>query len=333
MIEVIFGGQFGSEGKGLMASYLAETMKVDVATTDCGPNAGHTAIWEGKKVITYHLPMSGVLSPEANIYLNGGAIINTDILIKEIVTLENQGFKIKNRLIIHPRAALIVQKDIDAENDPNGRMDQIASTKKGVGAAAAAKVLRTGITALDDKRLHNYIRLFNIPTKDSVVVEVAQGYSLGVNAGFFPYTTHRACTPAQGLMNAEIPTTLPHRTWAVIRVNPIRVGNTASGYSGGFYSDQKETTWEELKQEPQYTTVTNRIRRVFTYSKQQIEKMILATCPNVILINFAQTTDIDTLVDMRKHIHDFYFKNNSILPQIMFGYGPKPEDIRIGIKQ
>lgn len=328
-IHIIFGGQFGSEGKGLMASFLAKYGNVDVATTDCGPNAGHTAIWNDKKVVTYHLPMSGVLSPNAQIYLNGGSIINVAKLDEEMKELNKQGFYVSHRTRIHPSAAIIGVEDLNLEEDTGGMMNIIASTKKGVGAAAARKVMRSAKTAIDVPILQHMINPeFRMDiNRQHIIIEVAQGYSLGVNAGFYPYCTHRVCTPAQGLMNAEIPTNAVHEIWAVIRVNPIRVGNIPGGNSGACYPDQEETTWEKLGQEPQYTTVTNRVRRVFTFSHIQIYEMIRVCNPNHILINFAQTASPAQLNEIKAHILLSYDQLGYKRPDFLYGYGPKPDDI------
>ena len=133
-------------------------------------------------------------------------------------------------------------------------------------------------------------------------------------------------------MNASIPTNLPHTVYAVIRVNPIRVGNTPSGYSGDIYSDHAETTWEDLGQEPQYTTVTNRLRRVFTYSHEQVEHMINCCKPDVILVNFAQTTMNKIVHNITEKASRVYTNNGWPVPQFLYGYGPKPEDVTSEIR-
>lgn len=327
-VTVVFGGQFGSEGKGLVSSYLARKEQFRLATTDAGPNAGHTAIWNGKPVVTFHLPMTGVLTPGCSLWLNGGSIINPEILLKEIKTMEEEhGFDIKSRLLIHPDAAVIEQCDIDEEKSNGGPMHKISSTQKGVGAAARRKMSRGAKTAKDFKELRYFINPVHPTRFGKVVVEVAQGYSLSINSGFYPYTTFRCCSPAQGLMNAQIPTTVPHKVFAVIRVNPIRVGNLPDGFSGDHFPDQHETTWEALGQPPQYTTVTNRMRRVFSYSRMQVEKMIRETAPTTILINFAQTQTPGWLDNITGYIRQCYDDYMGWQPEILYGYGPSPDDI------
>lgn len=328
-ITVIYGGSFGSEGKGLAASWLAKRKKIQLATTCASYNAGHTAVVGGEKVITYHLPMAGVLSPNAILYLNAGALIHPAKLMEELATLDHQGFNVSDRLLIHPHAAIIEDQDIIAEGRGTNN-EKISGTQKGVGAAAARKMLRTAKVAMHYKHELPYdaVKAINPMTFDNIAVEVAQGYSLGINAGFYPFCTHRACTPTQGLMNAMIPTTYPHEAFAVIRINPIRVGSLPNGYSGGCYSDQKETTWEALGVEPSYTTVTKRLRRVFTYSYIQLKEMLLVTKPSTILINFCNQASVEAVRRVSLDITSTYAGLGWKHPYVLYGYGPEANDIK-----
>ena len=333
-VTVVFGGQFGSEGKGLMAAYLAKTRKFDLATTDAGPNAGHTAIVGDREIMTRHLPMAGLLTHGCTMWLNGGSIIHPQTLIDEINEMEEKkGLSVRNRLVIHPHAAVIEDCDLEEEKLASGPMHKISSTQKGVGAAARRKMGRGARTAKDIPELVRYCGYVHPTQYHNVCVEVAQGYSLSINSGFYPYTTFRCCSPAQGLMNASIPTTMPHEIIGIIRVNPIRVGSLPGASSGDCFKDQKETTWEALGQPVQYTSVTKRVRRVFTYSEIQIEKMIRETAPTTILINFAQTADPDRLGSMTRHIFETYATYNMPQPVVIYGYGPRAEDISMEIKE
>jgi adenylosuccinate synthase len=83
-----------------------------------------------------------------------------------------------------------------------------------------------------------------------------------------------------------IPHTLLRRVIGAARVYPIRVGNTPDGYSGGAYPDQAEIRWQDIGQVPETTTVTGRIRRVFTFSRQQMHDAIWACQPNEVFLNF-----------------------------------------------
>jgi len=65
-------------------------------------------------------------------------------------------------------------------------------------------------------------------------------------------------------------------------MHPIRVG----GNSGGFYSDQEEIKFGDIGQKDEFTTVTGRLRRVFTWSQLQIEEAVMACQPDIVFLNF-----------------------------------------------
>jgi adenylosuccinate synthase len=77
-----------------------------------------------------------------------------------------------------------------------------------------------------------------------------------------------------------------------IRTYPIRVGNIYKddeliGYSGPFYPDSKELTWGEIKEPAEKTTVTNRVRRVASFSKLQYERALHYIKPTHVFLNFS----------------------------------------------
>lgn len=293
---VLLDGQFGSTGKGLFAAYVAETSggDFDIATTNAGPNSGHTAVFDGKPKITYHLPMAVVAKKDKYAFLNAGSIIDVPLLLKEVADL---GINPKD-VIIHPNAAVILDKHKNEEKDLNSPAAKIASTQKGVGNALADKIRRDPsacivnykdelpfqITALDMG--------VSLRMGTAVFVEVSQGHSLSLNAsGFWPHTTSRDCTLNQALSDANIHPSYLHRTIMTLRTYPIRVGNIVDGTetkgtSGDCYSDQKEISFEEIGVEPEYTTVTKRKRRVFTWSRLQIERAFQSSQPTDVFLNF-----------------------------------------------
>lgn len=331
MLKVVFGGQFGSEGKGLLASWLAANENYRQSITDAGPNAGHTAVLEdGTTVVTFHLPMTGVLNKDADIILSGGAIIDPDILRAEIDTMDHLGFNVSDRLYIHPKAAIIQPQHKDEEKAEHSAVRNISSTMKGVGIAAAHKIMRTGITAAQHPFTQQFTRngLEFMIEPENAIVEVAQGFSLGSNTPFYPYSTHRVCTPAQGLMNAGIPTTVEHEVYACLRMWPIRVGSLPGTTSGSVYPDQEETTWEKLGLEPQYTTVTNRMRRVFTFSRMQVQDMVKQTKPDHIFLNFCNHAPQELVVSVADNIVSAYHNIWGEAPNMLYGYGPKASDIK-----
>ncbi len=308
-ISFLIDGQFGSTGKGLYASYIGSVDHIDIAVTNGSPNAGHTGDFcDGRgKIITRHLPMS-VMSHKNNrstIYLCAGAIIDVDILLKEIEDFDVDPY----RICIHPSAAIIKHEDIESEAT-GSVVSKIASTQKGVGSALASKILRRTTLAKDDPKLYPFIKRLNLSEMMDngcvVFMEIPQGVSLGINQEFYPYCTSRDISISGAMSDAQIHPTYIGKTFMSVRTYPIRVGNLIDingeniGTSGEFYPDSIETTWEELELPSEMTTVTKRIRRVATFSEQQYKNSIELCRPDYVLLNFvnqcADEGEVDTLV-------------------------------------
>lgn len=306
---VLVDGQFGSTGKGLLAAVLAHygQGRITHVTTNAGPNSGHTAYWsaeipyhavakgfqiEQQKIMTQQIPVASVflnkLGTPAHTLLNAGAIIDPKILADEA-----ELYGMLGKYDIHPNAAVITP---DSRAADVKTVHNIASTGKGVGPAIQAKIGRTpGYIAADH---YHPLMLPQWATRegrtwdnlwrwdrDVVFVETAQGFSLGLNSSFYPNVTSRECTVMQALADARIPAQALRNVAACYRTYPIRVGNTENS-SGGFYPDQEETTWEAIGVEPELTSVTKRVRRVFTWSDIQFRDSIAANAPDTLFFNF-----------------------------------------------
>jgi adenylosuccinate synthase len=337
---VLVDGQYGSTGKGVAASLLAAysvevNEKIDTVTSNAGPNSGHTAIladgttWVNKQIPIVTSVLDHLGKPAELTYLNGGAVIDVEGLIQEWRKLSPEGQK---RVLVHPHAAVVRDEDRDANKS---MVREVASTGKGTGPAAAARILRNGhvyshLLPLDDipaaAPVSNPVNAQN----RVVMVETSQGFSLGINSGFYPYCTHRECTVAQALADARISATDLQQVMMVVRTYPIRVGNT-QGSSGGHYPDQEETTWDAIGQTPEYTTVTRRMRRVFTWSRIQFREALQVNRPTVVMLNFAnylKRPELEILLaSMEEDIAQVYRLSFSNRPSILLGFGPSTSDV------
>lgn len=232
LASVLLDSQFGSTGKGLAAAYVYGQTKnvIDhhrlICMTNAAPNAGHTTVLgDGTKFVTFHLPTMGVLSPNSMIVLNAGAIIDVDLLIKEVKDLKVD----PRRVFVHPHAAVITPSDKASEKKESSSQTRIASTQKGVGAALAAKVSRSGTVVKDvAKTLTGYgFRIFESDVNEfmsqgyAVTIETPQGMGLSLNNGFYPYCTSREVSVAQSLSDAGISPYMLHRVLATMRTYPI----------------------------------------------------------------------------------------------------------------
>ncbi|MGA2357844.1 MAG: adenylosuccinate synthetase [Terriglobales bacterium] len=100
LVDVYVGGQYGSEGKGHIISYVAREYQVLVRVG--GPNAGHKVFMEGGSVTHHQLP-SGTLRTDAKLLIGPGAVLNIELLMQEIAHCKVSA----ERLRIDPQAMII----------------------------------------------------------------------------------------------------------------------------------------------------------------------------------------------------------------------------------
>ena len=295
---MVMDGQWGSTGKGLLAGYLARQWPTDTVIGQYGPNAGHTFVFaDGRTVMTRMLPTGGVVSDTAKTIMMGpGSIIDPAVLEEELDLFAD--YLKGKRLFIHPRAAVVLPRHKEQERR---QLAAISSTQKGTGAAQAEKVMRmpdvVAATALIGTPLEEFVFhgdwLGEVMKSDWLQIESAQGFELGVNCGSsYPYCTARDITPATILNDCGLPHWLDFRNYVVVRTYPIRVGHQYDaggvkiGDSGPVYSDQRELTWEELGVPQERTTVTQKVRRVFTFSYEGYARMLRFVRPYEVFLNF-----------------------------------------------
>lgn len=332
--SVVVGGQFGSEAKGLVASYLAVNSLYRghlICTTNAGAQAGHTTILDdGRKFVCFHLPTIGVLRPDSTIYINAGSIIDADLLYREIrdicsVTGEDVDH-LRDRIVVHPNAAHITQhaKNVEAE----GATTHLGSTQKGVGAALADKIMRHPWSTIGG--LDPFGGMLKVMTLDlmelmdknyAVTVEIPQGTGLSINASpFFPKCTSRDCWLVSGLNDAAIHPDYLNEVAMVVRTFPIRVGHISDkegeivGNSGPFYPDSVELGWDQLPGvTPERTTVTKRVRRIATWSWQQYRDALRLNRPSRVFLTFTNYMDersVLTHLAAMQNVHREIFRHD-----------------------
>jgi adenylosuccinate synthase len=327
----IVDGQYGSTGKGALAAVIARAGRrdIEIYATNAGPNSGHTAVVGATKIVTTQLPVGAAVAkllpgPQFDVYLTAGAIIYPKMLQKEV-----EEFGVVPT--IHPCAAIIESHHVEQEQS-NGS-SKVAGTAKGVGAALADKVNREGNLWGRQDVWYGYSGVLDLVNR-CVLHESAQGFSLGVNEALFaPHTTSRECTVQQALSDARIPLSQVHKVAMTLRTFPIRVGNTQVGYSGDYYDDQKETSWEALGLSEEFTTVTKRVRRVFTWSWSQFVDALRVNEPDLLNINFM---DYLKKEEQEPFVRAVIAKYQSILPHkgmptVLCGFGPDIEHMGVWV--
>lgn len=145
---ILVGAQWGDEGKGRVADWLAGESDI-VARFAGGDNAGHTVV-VGGKVFKLHLIPSGILHRHAVCVLGSGMVVNPVNLLKEIDQISAMGVDITpERLVISTRAHLITPAHVALDSAAEkARGDQaIGTTLRGIGPAYMDKTGRHGIRA------------------------------------------------------------------------------------------------------------------------------------------------------------------------------------------
>lgn len=341
-IDMVLDFQYGSTGKGLIAGYLAKRNSYDTAICAFATNAGHTYIDEERDihVMTQQLP-TAITSPSVRTILIGpGSAIHLQTLRDEIARYAQ--YLGDKRVLIHPHAAVV--EDYHAEFEMSDGRTKMGSTAKGVGEAYIERIRRNPQNPNTiAHRVSTQDPLYGmiaspeeyrdaLAAAESVIVEGAQGYSLSMYHGQYPYTTSRDVTPWQVAADCG----LPYR-WAsyiqvigTLRTFPIRVSNR-DGSSGPHYPDQVELQWEDIGLQPELTTVTKLPRRIFSFSQQQMQEALFH-CGGYwntrLFLNFANyVTDKELLAEMIKMIESPTRMNMNNAKVAWIGNGPDDKDV------
>jgi adenylosuccinate synthase len=294
-VTVVVGGQFGSEGKGKIAHYLANEMRASVAVRVGGSNSGHTVVNEtGDLFILRQLPTASVL-PDVICALGAGSYINTDILLAELKHTELAA----ERLLIDPRAVVITSVEEQRERESTLRQS-IGSTQSGTGAAVIERTSRSGRVkfAEEDERLKPFVRPVlpflkaRLSDKHRIIVEGTQGFGLSLlHSSYYPYVTSRDTTAAGFISETGLSPLDVDDIVLVLRAFPIRV----SGNSGPL---PEEISWQEVtnmsgSSSPiiEYTSVTKAIRRVARFHPDVVRQAIMANSPTRVALNHVDYVD------------------------------------------
>lgn len=341
-VDMVLDFQYGSTGKGLIAGYLAKREDYDTAICAFATNAGHTYIDEerGIHVMTQQLP-TAITSPTVrNILIGPGSAIHLETLKEEIARYAQ--YLEGKKVLIHPHAAVV--EDYHAEFEMLDGRTKMGSTAKGVGEAYIERIRRNpqnpntiGRRVSTRDPLYGMIATPEeyrdaLAAAESVIVEGAQGFSLSMYHGQYPYTTSRDVTPWQVAADCGLP-----YKWAsyikvigTLRTFPIRVSNR-DGSSGPHYPDQVELKWEDIGLNAELTTVTKLPRRIFSFSQTQLQEA-LWHCGGYwdtrLFLNFTNYVTDKALLDEMIAMIESPTKMNMNSPKVAWiGNGPDDKDV------
>jgi adenylosuccinate synthase len=295
-VTVVVGGQFGGEGKGKVAHFLAQETKASIAVRVGGSNSGHTVIdSSGSPIIFRHLPTAALL-PDVTCVLGAGSYINPDILLQEVFRIGLSPHK----LLIDPNAMIVTQRELDEERNSSLRQS-IASTLSGTGAAVSRRISRelSATFAKDEKRLEPFIRPVvplmreHLKAGRRIIIEGTQGFGLSLlHSEYYPFVTSRDTTAAAFVSEAGLSPLDVDDVVLVLRAFPIRVG----GNSGPLPS---EIDWDAITSESgqqtsilEHTSVTRTVRRVARFDPDIVRQAIMGNQPTRIVLNHLDYVDV-----------------------------------------
>ena len=292
-VDVIVGGQYGSEGKGQVAAFLSN--EYDLLVRVGGPNAGHT-VFEPASSYTHHQLPSGTRRNDDNKLLIGpGAVLNVEKLQQEIAECQVG----VDRLGIDRNAMVITCADIANEA---GLVAGIGSTGQGAGAALSRRILERDPStklAKDVPDLAPYlcsaleVLQGTLAENGRVCLEGTQGTALSLYHGPYPYVTSRDTTVSGCLSEAGIPPRLVRRVVMVCRTYPIRVQSPSGATSGPM---SQEISLKQISQrsgidlaeleKTERTSTTNRERRIGEFDWDLLRNACLLNRPTDIALTF-----------------------------------------------
>jgi len=306
----IYGGQYGSEGKGSVAEYIARNGKRTfhdnhgkqvqaklVAIGENSPNSGHTCSL-GK---TRSLPAVSYFADQ--VILGPDSAIELGVLLGDLANIKTAVGKAP-RVYIHEHAAFVCPTH-GQEEHTHSLVERISSTGSGSGASRALHkyylreldaVIRTrSMEALTSQgyevivvnrfQYQQLIRSIIIEEHDCLM-ECSQGTLLDTNWGIYPYVTSKSTLPRVAVERNAL-AMLGFNYVGVYRTYPIRTGGP-SGPTGA-----AETTFAKIGVPDEVATVTKRVRRVFEFSRDDFELSINLNRPWVVAFTHLDYIKVD----------------------------------------
>ncbi|MDJ0744152.1 MAG: adenylosuccinate synthetase [Xenococcaceae cyanobacterium MO_167.B27] len=341
-VTVVVGGQFGSEGKGKVAHFLAREQNAVAAVRVGGSNSGHTVIdSSGNPLVFRQLPTAAIL-PEIKCVISAGSYIEPQLLLNEIEIASLT----PERVMIDPNAMLITEKEQLEEKNSLLRYS-IGSTLSGTGAAVRKRIERSSETRLakHEELLKPYIKPVVpfmrqcLQQGERIIIEGTQGFGLSLlHSEYYPYVTSRDTTAAAFVSEAGLSPLDVDDIVLVIRSFPIRV----AGNSGDL---PNEIDWETITHESgskipiiEYTSVTKAVRRVARFDPDVVVNAIVTNRPTKIVLNHLDYVDAScsSLEYLSDKTISFVRKIESLInaPINYFGFSPSslikyPQAIKI----
>ncbi|MEF2231392.1 MAG: adenylosuccinate synthase [Pseudodesulfovibrio sp.] len=152
---VVFGSQWGDEGKGKIVDMLAEQADA-IVRFQGGNNAGHTLVVDGEQCILHLIP-SGILHPGKQCLIGNGVVLDPFVFCMELDKLAAKGVDVSpGRMMISRKTHVIMPYHCrmdGAREAAKSDAGKIGTTGRGIGPCYEDKMNRCGIRAGDFENL------------------------------------------------------------------------------------------------------------------------------------------------------------------------------------
>lgn len=338
-VWVVVGGQYGSEGKGKVASQIIKNEGIYCSVRCGGPNSGHSVTIDGKKIILRQLSVGALTSNCKRLLIPAGGIIDLKILYDEInlLGIDPKRIGVDQNAFILSLNDLVVEETLELGQ-------AISSTQSGTGAATARRVMRRDTTTASSVKETWFSSLVTnvseevnslVDSGESVLIEGTQGLGLSLyHSPYYPKATSRDTSAAGMISEVGISPKLVDEIVVVFRTFPIRVSGANAGPL------EHETYWRAVQQESgyphditEYTSVTRKPRRVGQFDYPAARRAIKINRPTKVAMmgldyveyeDKGKTSFQNLSGKSRDFIGEFRFKTESNVHYV--GTGPGLEE-------
>lgn len=388
--NVLLDAMWGSSGKGKVSTWLTDHFGISNVSSSNFPNAGHSAVFRGDKFVAKAIPTAASLRKfkelDVKCWLSPASGFRWDRLVQEWnecdrphITIHDRASVVGDSHAARERDGSQSTKHIASTMQGSGaalsdKIMRIPNCEL-AGSRTLSEVVR------DDERVRRLlatdtdveefllkVQIFQgmefrnathrmINSGMTWLHEGSQGYALSIDHGsHYPFCTSRNCSTQKAMDDMAIPPRLMGDVYLNLRANPIRVGNVHEegkkvGYSGDFYPDCKEMSWEDVARDAdmppeeveslkgrEFTTVTGRLRRVSSFSWIGLEDAVRVNGATKLILNFAQYVNWEdrgvrggreAFQRLSKKTREFIdrIEDTAQAPVVLIGTGAEHEDM------
>jgi len=301
--DVLFGLQYGDEGKGKCAKYLQENPTwgpnyTHIVRFNGGPNAGHTFYHEGEKLVTHQLPFP--YKPHTIAMIGSGCVVHPDTFLEEVELFSKTlNTDVAKRIKVAYNAHIITEKhrEIDEKDTI------IGTTKRGIGPCYSDKALRKKYLRAETHPVFKEFLCDPITELNQdgnqILFEGAQGFYLDVDHGDYPYVTSSSVLPSNAFSTGLSPKTLGH-VWGIAKVYETYVGT--KNFTDDCEPEDLEIFDKLADAGNEFGATTGRRRKVNYLNLDRLIKACMVSGVDSLIFNKA-----DVLLEVNKY--KLYYKD------------------------